>query len=144
MPAELYTPVKRPDDEIAEVLSRIDVPCPSCGYSLRGLRGPTCPECGDRVDLDAIEAHLRSTGWGVLRSPGMFGACLLAGAFSGALVSGSGALVLLWMTLGVLWVNSMFVWSLEVFWFRRSLFAWAPSCALVVPMLALAACSRFC
>jgi hypothetical protein len=28
-----------------------DVPCPACGYSLRGLRGACCPECGERLEL---------------------------------------------------------------------------------------------
>ena len=26
-------------------------PCPSCGYELRGLQSPTCPECGERLVL---------------------------------------------------------------------------------------------
>lgn len=28
-----------------------DVPCPACGYNLRGLRGRNCPECGLELRL---------------------------------------------------------------------------------------------
>jgi hypothetical protein len=28
-----------------------DIHCPDCGYNLRGLADPTCPECGRKVDI---------------------------------------------------------------------------------------------
>jgi len=31
-----------------------DRPCPACGYSLRGLMGSACPECGQALDREAI------------------------------------------------------------------------------------------
>lgn len=32
-------------------LASHDEPCPNCGYSLRGVREPKCPECGAAVRL---------------------------------------------------------------------------------------------
>ena len=31
----------------------LDIYCPNCGYNLRGLPSPRCPECGSAVDLTA-------------------------------------------------------------------------------------------
>jgi hypothetical protein len=41
---------------IAAYLADRDFPCPSCGYSLRGLRAACCPECGRglRLRMEAI------------------------------------------------------------------------------------------
>jgi hypothetical protein len=41
-------------------LARRDVPCPSCGYNLRGLRTGACPECGFGFDVESLK---------VLRTP---------------------------------------------------------------------------
>lgn len=35
----------------------MDLLCPSCGYSLRGLTVHRCPECGGGFDLDALTAE---------------------------------------------------------------------------------------
>jgi hypothetical protein len=37
-------------------LARRDVPCPSCGYNLRGLAEGTCPECGFGFDVESLKA----------------------------------------------------------------------------------------
>ena len=34
------------------------LPCPLCGYDLRGLSGGRCPECGHGFDADALRAEL--------------------------------------------------------------------------------------
>ncbi len=39
--AERVTP-----DEIRSHLAKHDVPCPKCNYSLKGVEGELCPECG--------------------------------------------------------------------------------------------------
>ena len=39
-------PVRLPDDQ--------DVPCPACGYNLRGNTSGTCPECGVQLGLAVI------------------------------------------------------------------------------------------
>lgn len=36
---------------LREFLAEIDEPCPSCGYSLRGLTGSSCPECDEALVL---------------------------------------------------------------------------------------------
>lgn len=36
----------RADPSLTDLLARHDVPCPRCGYNLRGCRSATCPECG--------------------------------------------------------------------------------------------------
>lgn len=43
---------ERSKPELLEDLLRgHDEPCPGCGYSLRGLRGGRCPECGSDLEL---------------------------------------------------------------------------------------------
>lgn len=43
-------------------LSEQDVPCPGCGYNLRGLKGAECPECGQalRLNVGLVEPRLAS------------------------------------------------------------------------------------
>lgn len=38
-------------DLLRAFLTDHDWPCPSCGYNLRNLAGPTCPECGTGLEL---------------------------------------------------------------------------------------------
>ncbi len=32
----------------------MDIPCPHCGYNLRGIVEPRCPECGREFDSDQL------------------------------------------------------------------------------------------
>ncbi|MCG3129130.1 MAG: hypothetical protein CHACPFDD_04040 [Phycisphaerae bacterium] len=41
----------RMDDALAQFLAARDVPCPGCGYNLRGLTAPRCPECAQELTL---------------------------------------------------------------------------------------------
>lgn len=41
-----------PDAIFAAFLRDRDTRCPRCGYALRGLTTPRCPECGDRLTLE--------------------------------------------------------------------------------------------
>ena len=42
-----------PDDEVRRAyLDGRDVPCPKCGYNLRGTTGDACPECGLKIVLE--------------------------------------------------------------------------------------------
>lgn len=50
-----------PEDEAAmlrEVLATRDVSCPRCGYNLRGLGQPRCPECGLVVRVSTASAEV--------------------------------------------------------------------------------------
>src|ERR1041384_3207925 len=40
-----------PIDHLTLFLAERDAPCPACGYNLRQLRYPLCPECGERLEL---------------------------------------------------------------------------------------------
>lgn len=40
-----------PDDK----KPKTEVRCPRCGYSLRGLSGASCPECGGSFTLDQLD-----------------------------------------------------------------------------------------
>lgn len=84
-----------------------DVPCPGCGYNLRGLGGSVCPECGLEVRLGVQ-----------LEEPAM-GALMVTLAALFSVVGASGALLL-----AVLWVSAAYG-------------DWAPWQVWVVPVLAL-------
>lgn len=45
---------------LAAFLADRDLPCPRCGYNLRGLTGGRCPECGDplRLQVSLIEPRM--------------------------------------------------------------------------------------
>ncbi len=55
-PQPLELPGKSVEGLMAFVASQ-DAPCPKCGYNLRGLVGPCCPECG--LSMSDIEMALR-------------------------------------------------------------------------------------
>ncbi|MEM9166950.1 MAG: hypothetical protein AAGB48_07970 [Planctomycetota bacterium] len=42
-------------EQLRSYLAERDVPCPGCGYNLRGVREPVCPECGETILLDKIK-----------------------------------------------------------------------------------------
>ena len=64
-------------DETAHLLAWVkgrDVPCPVCGYNLRDLTRPVCPECRHDVHLTVGVLHPR-LGWlFVALTPSMFSA----------------------------------------------------------------------
>lgn len=39
------------NDLLTHYLAGRDVPCPTCGYNLRDLRGDQCPECGHSLEV---------------------------------------------------------------------------------------------
>ena len=48
-------------DDLTRWLADRDVPCPLCGYNLRGLTGDRCPECGQplRLSVALAEPYLK-------------------------------------------------------------------------------------
>jgi hypothetical protein len=51
------------DDALRLHLSRRDVPCPACGYNLRGLTSGRCAECGAPLELHVGSARARLAWW---------------------------------------------------------------------------------
>jgi len=80
-----YTPVPEvaPADDVAEdrelLLSFVherDVECPRCGYNLRNLTQPVCPECSERLILHVGLAEPK-LGWFLAAiAPGIFAGIL--------------------------------------------------------------------
>ena len=52
-------------DHLLEFVACCDEPCPVCGYSLRGLAEPRCPECGSSLELRVGSPQLRVGPWAV-------------------------------------------------------------------------------
>ncbi len=48
-----------PSALVVPCLEACDFPCPRCGYSLRGLQQPVCPECNEPVRLALSDYHAR-------------------------------------------------------------------------------------
>jgi hypothetical protein len=55
---------------LASFLADRDVPCPGCGYNLRGLLGSRCPECGEAIELD-VRRESAATVWRRWAVPGL-------------------------------------------------------------------------
>jgi hypothetical protein len=51
MPEGEDKPIEVEEMGLAHFLASRDVPCPSCDYNLRGLKGDVCPECSQRLVL---------------------------------------------------------------------------------------------
>src|SRR4051812_17017234 len=65
-----------PRDPALEIyLASRDIPCPKCGYNLRGLTSSTCPECRYR-----LEFMLRPRGGWISTREGVFAMCTFFGS----------------------------------------------------------------
>lgn len=53
-PASAPAPEPALDDTLAKVLAEREVSCPACGYNLRGLHKPDCPECGVAITWEGL------------------------------------------------------------------------------------------
>ncbi|MFN7022331.1 MAG: hypothetical protein ACK4WH_13520 [Phycisphaerales bacterium] len=42
------------DPALKDALTRRDNACPGCGYSLLGVRGSVCPECGGEISVHRL------------------------------------------------------------------------------------------
>ncbi|MEL6396363.1 MAG: hypothetical protein AAFQ71_10230 [Planctomycetota bacterium] len=66
---------------LAGWLADHDEPCPNCGYGLRGVPEPVCPECSAPIRLGVVAPHMRFGPWAVA----MLGPALALG-FDGVIV----------------------------------------------------------
>lgn len=53
-PEEPKAPVERWESPAVKAKQAMALPCPKCGYDLRGLRSDRCPECGKVLNYTAI------------------------------------------------------------------------------------------
>ena len=52
------------ESELLKMLLAVrDIPCPVCGYNLRGIASNKCPECGRNLELRVVSGDLRVTAW---------------------------------------------------------------------------------
>lgn len=70
------------DQTLVAYLAQRDTPCPHCGYNLRGVESPRCPECGGALELTLARPR-RLSGWGPFLLL-VFGWLLLAGGMNTA------------------------------------------------------------
>jgi hypothetical protein len=65
-------PASRAEELLLEFLREHDAACPLCGYNLKSLTRPVCPECGQELVLTVGAARLR-LGWLMTAvAPGFF------------------------------------------------------------------------
>ncbi len=87
-----YTPR---DIMLLEFLRDHEAPCPLCGYNLKSLTRPKCPECGQALVLTVGIARLRMGWLFAAVAPGFFSgiaACFVLVPIVGRLVFGDGVL----------------------------------------------------
>ena len=56
------TATNRREELLLEFLREFDAPCPTCGYNVKGLNRPFCPECNQELKLTIGVSRLR-LGW---------------------------------------------------------------------------------
>ncbi len=67
-----------PDALLVREIAERNIPCPGCGYNLRGLPSPVCPECGRRLRPADLRARPRQDTLFVLGTLGLVLALVLA------------------------------------------------------------------
>lgn len=56
-------PSPEQSDPLRSFLAGRDLPCPRCGYNLRGCASPTCPECNQRLTLTLANPARPEPAW---------------------------------------------------------------------------------
>jgi len=64
--------VPRDTAMLLEFLRDHDAPCPVCGYNLRALTRPVCPECRQELELTVGAKRMRLGWWIMAMVPGFF------------------------------------------------------------------------
>ncbi|MEM8756300.1 MAG: hypothetical protein AAGF47_00780 [Planctomycetota bacterium] len=65
---------------LVDWLADADEPCPVCGYSLRGITAPACPECNARIELGVRSPDRLVGPWAM-----MLISCAVAFGFDGVM-----------------------------------------------------------
>jgi len=58
-----HLPRNPPPEMLRAFLADHDAPCPVCGYNLRGVILPVCPECESPIELGVASAQSRLGAW---------------------------------------------------------------------------------
>lgn len=56
-------PGERESELLKQLLALREIPCPVCGYNLRGIESDKCPECGAKLDLRVGSSDLKLGLW---------------------------------------------------------------------------------
>ncbi|XAM01564.1 hypothetical protein OT109_09230 [Phycisphaeraceae bacterium D3-23] len=62
MQDETHTPQSE-TQALLDYVAQREVPCPRCGYNLRGLTQPSCPECGNGLVLSVGSSSPLNRAW---------------------------------------------------------------------------------
>lgn len=118
-------------DRLLDFLRDHDAPCPVCGYNLRNLTVPTCPECQHTLELTVGVTGLRIGLYIATLAPFMFSG--MAGLALGSLIvtvaaapggAGTGPPPMLYLLTVIGLASGTFAIALLVF--RRRFLAFAP------------------
>ncbi|NBC10209.1 MAG: hypothetical protein GVY24_00555 [Planctomycetes bacterium] len=69
-----------PNKHLIALLRDHDVPCPGCGYNLRGLSAARCPECGREVTFPSLTSPRVRIAWWWIFGLLALSACLVESA----------------------------------------------------------------
>jgi hypothetical protein len=72
VPQAAPTTTSRAQDLLLDFLRDHEAPCPVCGYNLKALTRPVCPECGQELVLTVGAALLRLAWLLAALAPGFF------------------------------------------------------------------------
>ncbi len=83
------------DPLLVSFLASRDVRCPACGYNVRGVRAPACPECDEPLELALLGTDRALGGWllAIVACALACGADLLAAALFLAQIISLGGLI---------------------------------------------------
>src|SRR5690349_18180211 len=105
-------PAGRAEEMLLEFLREYEAPCPVCGYNLKALTRPVCPECGQGLVLAVGAARLRFGWLFAAVAPGFFSgiaALFVLVPIIGRYVFGDGVLMPLMIIIDVFgWCSGIF------------------------------------
>jgi len=140
------TTMSRAQEMLLDFLREHDAECPVCGYNLKALTRPLCPECGQELTLTVGAKRLRLAWLLIALAPGFFSgiaACFVLVPIVGRLVLGDGVLSPALTALDLFgWSSGLFAIFLAFRWRHRFLTqtrARQRWCAIAIWLLHIAA-----
>ena len=100
-------------NDLQSFLSDRAEPCPWCGYNLRGLTGPVCPECGVGLRMGIVADRKRWPWMRTATNPALFiGAAIMVGVAAMGW-RGAGAVLVVWGA-AIVWMRVR-AWALRYY-----------------------------